>query len=249
MRSLLSIVCLFALSAACFAADKPAAAPGKGKAKAKANVAPGEKWVDLFDGKSLKGWMILSGFAKYEVKDGAIVGTAQEFSGNTFLCSDKSYGDFILEFEVLCDPELNSGVQFRSHVYSHETTTVVEKDGKQITRRFPAGRVYGYQVEVAAAATGTSGGIYDEARNGVWLFDNSKNPLGSKAFKDSQWNKYRVECQGKSIKTFVNGVPCTTLSDDRDASGFIGLQVHGIRGDRPLQVRFRNIRLLSLDKK
>jgi hypothetical protein len=215
----------------------------------KAAEKPAEKWINLFDGKSLKGWMILSGFATYDVEDGAIVGRSREFSGNTFLCTDKSYGDFILEFEVNCDPALNSGVQFRSHVYGCETTQVLEKDGKQIKRTWPAGRVYGYQVEIADEASGTSGGIYDEARKGVWLYDNSKNPTGSKAFKDHQWNKYRVECRGSSIKTWINGVPCTTLVDDTDASGFIGLQVHGIRGDKRLEVRFRNIRLQDLGGK
>jgi len=212
---------------------------------------PARKWVSLFDGKSLKGWMILSGFAKFHVEDGMIVGTAQEFSGNTFLCTDKSYGDFILEFEVKDDPELNSGVQFRSHVYSSETTIVGEKDGKKFKRVWPAGRVYGYQVEIADVAVNpnTSGGIYDEARKGVWLYDVSKDPLASKAFKGNQWNKYRVECRGSSIKTWINGVPCADLIDTMDARGFIGLQVHGIRGNRPLQVRFRNIRIQELPAK
>jgi hypothetical protein len=218
-----------------------------GKPQAK----PADKWINLFDGKSLKGWMILSGFAKYHVEDGVIVGTAQEFSGNTFLCTDKSYADFILEFEVKDDPELNSGVQFRSHVYSSETIVTGEKDGKKFKRTWPAGRVYGYQVEIADVAgnPNTSGGIYDEARKGVWLYDVSKDPVASKAFKAKEWNKYRVECRGSSIKTWINDVPCAKLVDTMDASGFIGLQVHGIRGNRPLQVRFRNLRLQELSAK
>lgn len=211
------------------------------------NTAAG-KWVNLFDGKSLRGWMILSGFAKFHVEDGAIVGTAQEFSGNTFLCTDKSYGDFILEFEVKDDPDLNSGVQFRSHVYSSETTVCGEKDGKRFKWVLPAGRVHGYQVEIAdfARNPNTSGGIYDEARKGVWLYDVSKDPVASKAFHANEWNKYRVECRGSAIKTWINGIPCADLVDTMDASGFIGLQVHGIAGNRPLQVRFRNIRIQEL---
>ena len=215
-------------------------------AEPKAAAKKAEPWVNLFDGKSLKGWQILSGFAKYRVEDGMIVGTAQEFSSNCFLCTQKSYADFILEFEVKVDPELNSGVQFRSHVYSEETTVSGEKDGKKFKRVWPAGRVYGYQVEISTEREGTSGGIYDEARKGVWLYDVSKDPLASKAFKDNQWNKYRVECRGSSIRTWVNGVACTTLVDTMDASGIIGLQVHGIRGNKPLEVRFRNLRIQEL---
>ena len=57
-------------------------------------------WVPLFDGKTLNGWSVHSGTAKYTVEDGMVVGTAVEGSPNSFLCTDKEYGDFVLEFEV-----------------------------------------------------------------------------------------------------------------------------------------------------
>ena len=204
-------------------------------------------WVPLFNGKNLDGWVVRSGFAEYHVEDGCIVGTTAKGSPNTFLCTEKEYGDFILEFEVKDDPALNSGVQIRSHAHESETVTEIERDGKKRKRTLPAGRVFGYQVEICAAERGASGGIYDEARRG-WLANVSEDPVASKAFKDNQWNKYRVECRGDSIKTFINGVPCADLVDSADASGFIGLQVHGIKGDESLQVRWRNLRIQELGK-
>ena len=69
-----------------------------------------EKLVPLFDGETLNGWEVCNGFAKYRVEDGAIVGTTAEGSPNSFLCTKKTYGDFILEFETKTDPALNSGV-------------------------------------------------------------------------------------------------------------------------------------------
>src|SRR5205823_4530478 len=69
-------------------------------------------WISLFDGKSLDGWTIKGGKAEYKVEDGMIVGTTVERSPNTFLCKGP-YGDFELEFDVLCDKPLNSGVQIR----------------------------------------------------------------------------------------------------------------------------------------
>jgi hypothetical protein len=206
-----------------------------------------EEWTALFDGKSLDGWVVRSGFAKYHVEDGAVVGTTVEKSPNTFLCTEKEYGDFILEFEVKVDPGLNSGVQIRSHASEKETVTYVERNDKKIKRVRPAGRVFGYQVEISNEASGSSGGIYDEARRG-WLANVSDDPAASKAFKDNQWNKYRIECRGDSIKTFVNGVPCADLKDSVDARGLIGLQVHGVKGDPQYQVRWRNLRIQVLDK-
>jgi len=206
------------------------------------------KWEPLFDGKTLDGWEVRSGFAKYHVEDGTIVGTTVEDSPNTFLCTKKQYGDFILEFEVKVDPALNSGVQFRSHVYEKDTTLVVRRGGQERKRVHQAGRVYGYQVEISNEQTGSSGGIYDEARQGIWLYDVSKDPAASNAFKDNQWNRYRVVCDGDWIKTWINEVPCADLRDPVDQVGFIGLQVHGFRGEQPAQVRWRNIRIKELGR-
>jgi len=207
------------------------------------------EWVDLFDGKTLDGWTIHSGFAKYEVENGTILGTAVKGSPNSFLCTDKQYGDFILEFEVKCDPKLNSGVQIRSQIAEKETFFVFRgRDSEPATRRVPPDRVYGYQVEIADSERGTSGGIYDEARRAFFLAEVGDAPGATRALKNNQWNKYRIECKGSSIKTYINGIPCADLKDSMDAKGTIGLQVHGVGKDfKPYQVRWRNIRIRELD--
>ncbi|MBK8503605.1 MAG: DUF1080 domain-containing protein [Saprospiraceae bacterium] len=89
-------------------------------------------WKNLFDGKTLNGWSIHSGKAKYHIADGAIVGTSVPNSPNSFLCTDESFSDFILEFEVfLVHPELNSGVQFRSQIAPEELTFWIhDNEGK-----------------------------------------------------------------------------------------------------------------------
>ncbi|NOX57095.1 MAG: DUF1080 domain-containing protein [Planctomycetes bacterium] len=213
-----------------------------------ANAFPGD-WINLFDGKTLKGWSVHSGYAKYHVEDGTIVGTAVKGSPNTFLCTDREFGDFILEFEVKVDPKLNSGVQFRSKIAPKEIAFIFRgRDGKPRTRKLPPDRVYGYQVEISNEAQGNSGNIYDEARRGMFLDDFTNKPEARAAFKDNQWNKYRVECKGDSIKTWINGVPCADIRDALTLRGVIGLQVHGVhRNFQPYQVRWRNIRIKVLD--
>jgi hypothetical protein len=205
-------------------------------------------WVPLFDGKTLDGWSVHSGFAKYTAEDGAIVGTAVKGSPNSFLCTNKEYGDFILEFEVQCAPELNSGVQFRSHIAKAEMPFVFRDDkGQPRMHTIPADRVYGYQAEIATAKARSSGGVYDEARRGFFLTDIRNNPAAQAAFKDGAWNKYRIECRGYTMKTRINGVPCVELKDSLDTKGIIGLQVHGLGENfQPYQVRWRNIRLKEL---
>ena len=70
----------------------------------------------------------------------------------------------------------------------------------------------------------------------------------SKAFKDNQWNQYRIECKGNSIKTMVNGIVCADFRDSLNESGIIGLQVHDVGDDdTPYEVRWRNIRIKILE--
>ena len=202
-------------------------------------------FVPLFNGKNLDGWVQRNGTAKYEAVDGVLVGTTVKGSPNSFLCTGRDYGDFILEYEVKVDKGLNSGVQIRSGQYESETHTHIWRGGKANEKTFPAERVNGYQVEINEASRGSSGGIFDEARRG-WIEDNSADPKVAAAFKDNEWNAFRVSCTGDHIQVWVNGVQTADLIDSHTLSGFIGLQVHSYGGDTPMQVRWRNLRIRDL---
>ena len=189
-----------------------------------------EGFLPLFDGQTLEGWKQLGGKAKYEAKDGMIVGSSVPNTSNSFLCTEKHYSDFVLELEFQVDAGLNSGVQIRSNSLEE----------------YKKGRVHGYQVEIDPSARAWSAGIYDEGRRG-WLNDLKDNEPARKAFKQGEWNQFRIEAVGDSIKTWINGVPAADLKDSMTPSGFIGLQVHGVGGrTEPLRVRWRNIRLKDL---
>lgn len=187
-------------------------------------------WTPLFNGKNLKGWKQLNGTAPYKVIDGAIVGTSKFGTPNSFLVTEKEYGDFILEFEFKVDDGLNSGVQFRS----------------ESRQDFKDGKVHGYQYEIDPAARAWTGGVFDEGRRG-WLYPLTKNPEGRTAFKNNAWNTARIEAVGSSIKTFLNGIPISDLLDDMTLSGFIALQVHQVKNpDRAgLTVSWRNIKICT----
>lgn len=210
------------------------------------SVHAGEKsgWVNLFDGKTLDGWIQHNGTATYKVKDGTIEGTTSEGSPNSFLCTKKNYGNFELEFEVKVHDKLNSGVQIRSQ----------QENGD--------GRVNGPQVEIEASGKNgaEAGYIYGEAikykvdgkLKGIgWMTpDDQRKP--HKNLKDGEWNQFRVIANGPRIQTWVNGNKVSDLTDERvyksHPSGFIGLQVHGIKkGTGPYSVAWKNIRIKTLD--
>lgn len=187
-------------------------------------------WVELFDGETLEGWTQKGGEAQYEVREETIVGTTVRGTPNSFLTTDSMYDDFILELEFMVDPSMNSGIQIRSNSFPY----------------YRDGRVHGYQVEIDPSERAWSGGIYDEARRG-WLYPLDGMPEAQKAFRQNEWNHYRIEAIGDTIKTWVNDVPVGFLIDEKTARGFIGLQVHSIADEQEAgtEIRWRNIRILT----
>ncbi len=187
-------------------------------------------WVSLIEGNTLNGWNIKGGKATYSVKDGVITGTTIKNTPNTFLTTNTHYNDFILELDYKVDSTMNSGIQIRSNSLPH----------------YRDGIVHGYQVEIDPSNRAWSGGIYDEKRR-KWLNPLTNNLEAQKAFKQNDWNHYRIEAIGDTLKTWINNVPAAYLIDGKTASGFIGLQVHSIHGNKKegTTISWKNIKILT----
>jgi Domain of Unknown Function (DUF1080) len=190
-------------------------------------------FVDLFNGKNLDGWTQRNGTATYRVEGDSIVGKTSEGSPNSFLCSNKTYGDFELKFDVKVDSALNSGVQIRSQTMDDN----------------PSERVNGPQVEISIDHM--AGYVYGESAGGWMTPDADRKPHDF--FKDGEWNSYHIVAFGNKIETWINGHPVSDLTHqerfESHPKGFIGLQVHGIgSGQGPFEVRWRNLKLRDLSK-
>jgi len=196
-----------------------------------------KEWVNLFDGKTLAGWRNPYAWGKAEIKDGEVHLTSEK--GKWFLCTEKQFADFLFEAEVkMPEGKGNSGFMFRCHVQKN--------------------RVYGYQAEVDPSARKWSGGLYDEGRRKWFVSPNRDKAESKKAaaesiaafrkragdcFKPNDWNKYRIECRGESLKIYVNGTLCSDVKDSVDPQGYLALQHHGEKGK---VYRFRNVRVQVL---
>ena len=183
----------------------------------------------LFDGVSLSGWTAVGGDAQFRVEDGCIVGTVGP-GPNSFLRTERTFGDFILTLEFRWDLPVNSGVQIRSH------------------QRGGNGRVFGYQCELDPSERAWTGGFYDEGRRG-WLApldaETAAHDAARAAVRLDDWNQVRIEARGPRLRTWVNGVPCAVLDDRLDGRGFIALQVHSAADG---QLRWRDICLQPLGR-
>lgn len=189
-----------------------------------------QNWKKLVNG-NIDGFVKRNGTAEFKVNGDEIIGISKVGTSSTYLCSKETFTDFILEVDVKVEVGLNSGIQFRSNSFPD----------------YKNGQVHGYQCEIDPSERKWSGGIFDQSRRG-WIYPVTMNEPGRQAFKNGEWNKYRIEAIGNEIRTWVNGVQVTNLVDDMTAEGFIAFQVHSIGNDKErdgLTVRWKDPRILT----
>jgi hypothetical protein len=223
-------------------------------------VSPPEAgFVPIFDGATLQGWHVSgrTGHSaasqhrtggRWEVVDGAIVGT-QDIPGNGgIILSDQAFGDFEVALEMKNDFGPDSGLFLRS-----------TEDGKA------------WQAMIDYHSGGNLMGIYGEGLGGrpsVRNFTFLDTPAAirpdpapvalpvapeswSRFWRHGEWNELRARIVGNppAITTWINGVKMMEWAETEvrhPAQGGIALQVHG-GGDYTRQfVRYRNIRVRNI---
>lgn len=186
-------------------------------------------WRPLFDGATMAGWSNPYDWGTASVVDGEIHLLADR---KFFIVTDEEFDDFVFEGEVMLpDTMSNAGFMFRANVEEN--------------------KVFGYQAEVDPKGRRWSGGLYDEGRRG-WLVPAAGDAAAATAFREgpgrafdvTEWNRYRIEAVGDSLKIWVNDVLTAAYSDTVDAAGPIGLQHHGEDGK---VYRYRNLRIRELE--
>ncbi len=186
------------------------------------------KPVALFDGKTFAGW---DGDTKHtwHIQDGCIVGGSltTKIPRNQFLATKKSYKDFVLrvKFKLLGDSKkgfVNSGVQVRSQRVPNDT------------------EMTGYQADLGDPSWW--GSLYDESRRNKVLAQSDMAKI-NKVLKRGDWNDYEIRCEGRRLRTYINGVLAIDYTE-KDAKipqeGRIGLQIHS---GGPAEVWFKDITL------
>ena len=193
-----------------------------------ASAQPATQIKTLFDGKTFKGWEGDT-VQTWKIKDGALVGGSltEKVPHNMFLATTKAYGDFDLnlKFKLTGTGFVNAGVQFRS---------------KRLKN--PDYEMSGYQADLGE---GYWASLYDESRRNTTLVK-PDSIVVTKVLKNNDWNDYRIRCEGKRIRIWLNGVNTVdyTEKDDKiEQRGLIALQIHG--GGKA-EASYKNIRIKAL---
>ena len=206
-------------------------------------------WDDLFNGTDLEGWEVKGApESNFFVEDGILVAETKMGMPNTFLATTKNFANFELEVDFKVNKGMNTGVQIRSGVYEEPTSTpYLNGSLEESTRDWKAGTVNGYQIEIDPSDRAWSGGFYEEGGRG-WLVPLNENEEARKAFRQEDWNHFRIIANGNHFETWINGVKAVETTDDKASSGFIALQLHSIENEDQLglRVRWKNIRIREL---
>jgi hypothetical protein len=182
---------------------------------------PQQTWIQLFDGKSLKGWHTLPG-GEWKVENKTLVGTSsKEERRHGLLVSDRKFRDFEISIQYKAIKG-NSGLYFRSE----------EIDG--------AVGVHGFQAEIDP--TGNAGGLY-ETGGREWVVSPKAEDV-AKWYKPGKWNTMTVMAKQGHIVVTVNGYKTAELVDDPGRrEGVIALQLHG---EMDMHICFRDIKIREL---
>src|ERR1043166_3483272 len=194
-------------------------------------VAAGGQTVSLSDGKTFNGWT--GDTAKiWRIEDGAFVGGSlqDKVPRNEFLRTKRPYTNFVLhvKFKLVGTAAggfINGGVQVRSEP---------EKN--------PPNEMVGYQCDMG---DGWWGALYDESRRNRVLIKPDPKSVEA-ALKKGEWNEYLIRCEGKRIRSSINGVAMIDYTEPDDAIpqfGLIGLQIHG---GGPAEASYKDITIEEL---
>ena len=194
-------------------------------------AADGGKAVPLFDGKSFAGWTGDTN-KTWRVEDGAFTGGSlkEKVPRNEFLRTTRSYTNFVLraKFKLVGTPAggfVNGGVQIRSQPAKN-----------------PPNEMVGYQCDIGE---GWFGALYDESRRNKVLVKPDADAV-KKAVKVGEWNDYLIRCEGRRIRSWLNGeamIDYTEPDEGIEQHGLIGLQIHG---GGPAQIWYKDITIEEL---
>lgn len=167
----------------------------------------------IFNGKDLTGWRVdsKSKATHWTAKDGVLFCQSDPKKAGSVLWTEKDYSNFTLTLEFKYgEGTIDSGVMVRN-----------DKDQIQI---------------------GISGSLKRDLTASPYIPGKGYPVEGKEAIaavKQKDWNKLKIEVDGKTYKTWLNGVEGTTYtSDSATLKGPLGLQLHA---SRDMSISFRNI--------
>ena len=161
-----------------------------------ANGQSGPGWIQLFDGKTLDGWMPSNDSINWRVEDGAIVADKSKGKGGGHLVTKDSYKDHEIYAEFWVSDDANSGIFVRCNP-------------KQI------GAKTCYEVNIFDTRPDPSYGT-----GSIVYFAEVKDMQKA----GGKWNTFEITAKGRNIIVRLNGKETANLQSGMFEQGHFTLQ-------------------------
>lgn len=219
-------------------------------------------FVQIFDGKSLKGW---EGDTKYwRVENGNLVG---EITPETLLKTNSFIiwqggqpGDFELKGSFKITEKGNSGINYRSEQltdvpnalrgYQADIDGANRYTGQNYEERKRTTLAYRGEIVTVNEPTDKSPEAFKaNLKNNAWLGRTVSGSLGTSdelkaKIKGEEWNEFHLVVKGNRLQHYINGVLMSDVTDKDTVNGklkgLLGVQVHV---GPPMKVEYKNIRI------
>lgn len=199
--------------------------------------------IDLLEGSTLDAWKVPSKHWRFE--EGEIIGDTDNEALKTpeWIYTNQKFGDFefTCEMKLTGDKRRNTGVYFRVKPFLFK-----EKKGN---KSYEAAS--GYEFDAAFHSPGKKnfiGSLGDwYARPSLRVFADQK--IVNEVYKSEEWNRLTIRARGNRIEYWLNGIKIIDFIDDdakASSKGTIGFQIHN---GSVMKVKYRNIRVLNLERK
>ncbi|NOY43096.1 MAG: DUF1080 domain-containing protein [Planctomycetes bacterium] len=178
----------------------------------------GKSFTSLFNGKDLTGWKAEGG-ARWQVKDGLIVGRQGPNNEAGDLFSKKTFKDFELKVTFKVIWPANTGVWYRY----------------QSAKQAFQADILEYQDPFAL-----TGSLYCTGK--MFLEVNTDDALVNR----DGWNKFVIRVEGDRHQVFLNGRQVVDVRDSTSGHGCIGFQIHAGDQFEKMRIFIRQVGIREL---
>ncbi len=186
-------------------------------------MADNPRLVPLFNGRDLTHFKAADSAAFWRTEKGILIGENDEAKRGNYLWTEKSYQDFVLEFDVRWRATTDRGV---------DTGIEMRKPHLQLQ-------------------LGVSGSLRTDMTGSFYTGGQAKYPEAGQAKSakalmkpEGKWNRFRIQAKGDTFTCWINGQKASEYTDAKfSGAAPIGFQIHP---NVVMKVEFRNVKIAEL---
>jgi len=201
---------------------------------------PASAYKSIFNGKDMQGWTQVEKIANVHVADNSfVIHMTANTHRHAYIRTNAKYKDFILEMDIKKDSLYDSGILLRA----------VDTPDSLVS-------LQGYQVKLDPHPERMwNGSVFDDYGDDKnfryhWFYKIDNDARARKAFKNTEWNHFRMEAIGNNVKVWINDVPITNMLNSKYKEGYIALKLHYLQNkpeSEKYSAQFKNIKIIDKD--